>query len=100
MPTIFIYFGFTFFFSSNDHKPVHVHVDYAGHQNKLEFVYENGKLKDVLVKRVKGVSGLQEAALREAIKFVKAKEPEISIKWIEFYVKGKRLTPVKITKKI
>ena len=30
MPTIFEQDGFKFFFYSNDHRPIHVHVRYAG----------------------------------------------------------------------
>ncbi|MBC8005509.1 MAG: DUF4160 domain-containing protein [Verrucomicrobia bacterium] len=29
MPKIFEYLGFVFFFYSNDHKPLHVHVRYG-----------------------------------------------------------------------
>ncbi|MFT4176526.1 MAG: DUF4160 domain-containing protein [Luteolibacter sp.] len=30
MPTVFCEDGFRFFFYSNDHKPIHVHVRYQG----------------------------------------------------------------------
>jgi hypothetical protein len=34
MPTIFIVFGFIFKFYSDDHDPVHVHVEKDGHEAK------------------------------------------------------------------
>ena len=32
MPDIFTYFGFIFSFYSNEHEPIHVHVE---HKNKM-----------------------------------------------------------------
>lgn len=43
MPKIFEYFGYVFFFYSNEHEPIHVHV-------------ENGELKSV-VRRNEILSG-------------------------------------------
>lgn len=34
MPTLFIVFGYKFFFWSNDHDPVHVHVSKGGSEAK------------------------------------------------------------------
>ncbi len=34
MPTIFILFGFIFKFYSDDHEPIHVHVEKDGHEAK------------------------------------------------------------------
>jgi len=39
MPTIFEKDGFKFFFYSNEHRPIHVHVRYGGG----EAVFELGK---------------------------------------------------------
>lgn len=30
MPKIFEYFGFIFYFFSNEHEPIHVHVQHSG----------------------------------------------------------------------
>ena len=100
MPKIYEYFGLIFLFYANDHKPVHVHVKNGEYQNKLEFVYEKGKLKHVLVKAIKGKKGLSESMIKVALKFVKAKEHEISQKWLDFFAKGKKIVCEKITKKL
>ena len=35
MPTLFIIFGLRFFFYSNDHEPIHVHVSKEGAEAKF-----------------------------------------------------------------
>ena len=35
MPKIYEYFGFIFFFFSNEHEPIHVHVTKSGCQTVL-----------------------------------------------------------------
>ena len=41
MPKIFEYFGFVFFFYSNEHEPIHVHVTHKGCQRKDVKVFLN-----------------------------------------------------------
>jgi len=87
-------------FYSNDHKPVHIHVKHGECENKLEFIYLNGKLQDVLVKPVKRKKGLSESKLKDALTFVKVKELDISDKWFNFFAKNKKPVCEKITKKL
>lgn len=47
MPTIFIFFGYRFLFYSNDHEPMHVHIEKDGKKAKynlepVEQVYNKG----------------------------------------------------------
>ncbi len=42
MPKIFEYFGFVFFFYSNEHEPIHVHVIHGDCQLIYEITLENG----------------------------------------------------------
>ena len=47
MPTIFIIFGYRFYFWSNEHNPIHVHVEKGDceakyHINPLELVENYG----------------------------------------------------------
>ena len=37
MPKIFEYFGFIFFFYSNEHEPIHVHVMHNGCKPKYNY---------------------------------------------------------------
>jgi hypothetical protein len=54
MPTIFIVFGFVFKFYSDDHEPIHVHIEKDGHEAKynsvprIEQVYSHGFKKHEL----------------------------------------------------
>jgi hypothetical protein len=54
MPKIYEYLGLIFFFYSDEHLPRHVHVSYAEYESKLELHFENGKLKEIRVVKVKG----------------------------------------------
>lgn len=36
MPTLFILFGYRFFFWSNEHEPIHVHVSKGGSEAKYK----------------------------------------------------------------
>ena len=36
MPTVFIFFGYRFYFYSNDHTPIHVHVSKGGSEARYE----------------------------------------------------------------
>lgn len=38
MPKIFEYFGFIFFFYSNEHEPIHVHVMHNGCQSIFDLL--------------------------------------------------------------
>jgi len=77
MPTLFYFFGLRFFFYSNDHKPIHVHVSNSDGEakfsvNPLELIENRGlKPKDIRY---------AEAAIEE--------NKEIIIqRWNEFYKK-------------
>ena len=41
MPEIFRFYGFSFFFFSREHEPIHIHVE--GAEGKAKFDYENGE---------------------------------------------------------
>ena len=47
MPTVFTIFGLRFLFYSDDHKPIHVHIERGGCEAKfnvqpIEMVYNHG----------------------------------------------------------
>ena len=46
MPKIFEYFGFIFYFYSNEHEPIHVHVTHSRNENIFELVLMDGELID------------------------------------------------------
>lgn len=76
MPTLFIIEGFRFFFYSNDHAPVHVHVQHGG--GEAAFEIGNGvELRESF--------GMKIQELRRAEEIVLAHRNEIVEKWHEVF---------------
>ena len=100
MPKIYEYFGLTFFFYSNEHIPIHVHVQYGEYENKVEFVYENGKLINILFKKKRGVEQLPAAKQKEVSTFINHFHNQIVDKWTEFFILKKQIKNEKISKKL
>jgi len=91
MPKIYEYLGLIFFFYANEHLPVYVHVSVAEFESKFELAYENGKLKQVGVKKVKGKKPLEPKDEKEAIRFIKKYHVGIVEKWKQFFVENKKV---------
>jgi len=47
MPKIFEYFGIVFYFYSNEHEPIHVHVTTGDCETIFELIMEDGELKEI-----------------------------------------------------
>ncbi len=98
MPDIFTYFGFIFSFYSNEHEPIHVHVE---HQNKMtifDIHIQNGELLKI-ERRDKG-NPLSSKDEKEAMAFVQKYWRNIAEKWVNFFVYKKRVRCTDIKKKI
>ena len=92
MPKIYQYLGLIFFFYSDEHLPIHVHVSFAEYESKLELDFENGKLKEIRIKNVKGRLPLPFKEMKDAIKFVRKYYEGIVEKWTIFFVKNKKVS--------
>ena len=53
MPDIYTYFGFIFSFYSNEHEPIHVHVEHQDKMTIFDMIIVDGELVE-LKKRDKG----------------------------------------------
>ena len=91
MPKIYEYLGLIFFFYATEHLPVHVHVSVAEFESKFELEYENGKLIEVGIKKVKGKKPLETKNEKEAIRFIKKYHVGIVEKWKQFFVENKKV---------
>jgi len=100
MPKIYEYFGLIFYFHSNDHEPVHVHVKYNEFESKIEFELEDAKIVNIKLKKIRGINSIPDSKKSEAEIFVKTFGQQIIDKWIEFYVLKKKPKNEKITKKL
>ena len=47
MPDIFTYFGFIFSFYSNEHEPIHVHVEHKNKMSIYDIIVCNGELIEI-----------------------------------------------------
>lgn len=70
MPKIYIYLGIMILFYSNEHEPIHVHGKFQGNESKAEIIIENGDIKEIRIKTVKGRKPLKSAELNDFKKFV------------------------------
>jgi hypothetical protein len=98
MPKIFEYFGFVFFFYSNEHEPIHVHVIRGERQSIFELILEDGVVVSLLKRAAKGCQPLlgKEAATAET--FIKVYSQQIIQKWVDYFIMKKKIdcTEIKI----
>lgn len=71
MPTLFIIFGIRFFFYSDEHKPIHVHISYGGKLAKIQvtpeikIIYDHGVGPQILKKALKTVENYKDEIISE-----------------------------------
>lgn len=99
MPKIFEYFGFIFFFYSNEHEPIHVHVLKGETDVVFDIILEDGHLKAIEARKGKR-SPMSDKDQKTAEAFVRKYYKNIVEKWINFFVLKKSIRSTKITKKI
>ena len=100
MPKIYEYFGFIFFFFSNEHEPIHVHVMKSGCQTVFELILMDGELQEIRTRAEVGYPTLSEKDAATAEEFIRAYYKNIVEKWMNFFVLKKRVRCTQITKKV
>lgn len=100
MPKIYEYFGFIFFFFSNEHEPIHVHVMKSGCQTVFELILMDGELQEIRARSEAGYQLLNEKDKATAEEFIRAYYKNIVEKWMNFFVLKKRVRCTQITKKV
>jgi hypothetical protein len=100
MPKIYTYLGIIIFFYSNEHEPEHVHGKYQGKESKAEIIIENGLVKEIRVKTVKGRKPLSASTLNDFKAFVEAYADKIVQKWIDYFVLHKQVACEDINRRI
>ncbi|WAC12203.1 DUF4160 domain-containing protein [Dyadobacter pollutisoli] len=100
MPKILEYFGIVFYFYSNDHLPIHVHVSYNEYETIFEIFFEDGTLKDLKIRPAAGIEALPTPQLKEARKVIEAYAEVIVNRWTDFFVLKKKVSSIKITQKL
>lgn len=100
MPKIFEYFGFIFYFYSNEHEPIHVHVQHGSTESIFELIMMDGKLIDIHIREKRGIEPLSKKDKRTAKEFIEKYHKNIIDKWVKFFVMKKAVRSTNITKKI
>ncbi len=101
MPKIYEYFGLIFFFGSNEHDPVHVHIKKkGGGEIKAEFTIKNGSVEKIEFKTIEGKNPLSPSDWKTAERFVVVKQELIVARWIDHIVLHKKVKSITITKRI
>lgn len=75
MPTILCIFGLRFFFYSDEHLPIHVHIEQGDNDAKIEIA-----TRTVIYNR-----GIKANDMRRALEVIALYETEIIAKWYEFF---------------
>ena len=100
MPKIFEYFGFIFYFFSNEHEPIHVHVIHGGKESIFDLIMLNGALQEIRVRERKGAEPLAEKDKRTAEEFIRKYYKNIIEKWVKFFVLKQAIRSTTIKKKL
>lgn len=100
MPKIFEYFGFIFYFYSNEHEPIHVHVMHGETESIFELIMMDGQLERLNVRNKKGVIPLSNKDMRTAEDFIRKYYQNIIDKWVKFFVLKRSIRSTVIKKKL
>lgn len=80
--------------------PIHVHVQHDQHESVIEIIMENGEVKEIRVREKHGVPPLSSKDLKIAKEFVRVYANRIVDKWVNFFIKKKRVVCTNVTKKL
>ena len=100
MPKIFEYLGLIFYFYSNEHEPIHVHVTLGDCETIFELIMTNGELAEIRRRAKRGVDLLSEKDAKTAEAFILKYEKNIIEKWINFFVLRKQIRCTTIKNKL
>ena len=100
MPKIFEYFGFIFYFYSNEHEPIHVHVLHGGKEGIFDLIMMNGELAEINAREKHGADPLPEKDKRIAEEFIRKYYKNIIDKWVKFFVLKQSIRCTNIRKRL
>jgi hypothetical protein len=86
MPKIFEYFGLIFYFYSNEHEPIHVHVIHGDRESIFDLIMLDGSLVKIHIREKSSARSLSEKDKRTAEEFIRKYHKNIIDKWVKFFV--------------
>lgn len=96
----FLIFWIIFYFYSNEHEPIHVHVLHGARESVFELIMMNGELVEVRVREKKGAEPLPEKDRRTVEEFIRKYQKNIIDKWVKFFVLKQSIRSTNIKKRI
>ena len=99
MPKIFQYLQYIIRFYTNEHLPIHVHVQIQDREIKIELLISGDDIT-LVFKKVKGKTPLTEAEAKEVAVFLKAYYKKIIDKWQTVFIYHKKVKCEVINKKL
>ena len=98
MPKIYEYFGFYFY--SNEHEPIHVHVKHGDKESIFELIMMNGELDHINIRNKQNVPPLAAKDQRVAEAFIRKYSKNIIDKWVRFFVMKQQVRSTNIKTKL
>ena len=100
MPKIYEYFGFIFYFYSNEHEPIDVHVKHGDEESIFELIMMNGVLESINIREKHGATPLPLKDKRIAEAFIRKYSKNIIDKWVRFFVMKQQVRSTNIKTKL
>lgn len=89
-----------FYFYSNEHEPIHVHVIHNACESIFDMIISDGTLVEIRQRARKGVDPLSAKDVKTAEQFIQTYANNIIRKWINFFVLKQQVRSTIIKKKI
>ena len=99
MPKLFEWLGLAFFFYSEEHEPIHVHVVIADRETIFELIIDNGVVKEIRKRSNGGRAMLTNTEEKQAFKLIRKYKYGIIERWVKYFVWNKPIRSKKITSK-
>ena len=100
MPEIYEYFGLIFYFYSNEHDPIHVHVRKGDKETIFDLIIYNDVLTEIKTRKRRGRELLSANDEKKAKDFIVYYAEDIVNKWIKYFVLKSEVKTVHIKTKI
>ena len=100
MPKIFEYFGLIFYFYSNEHEPIHVHVQHGDKESIFELIMMDGELERINIRGKAGSEPLSGKDQRIVEGFIRKYSKNIIQKWVKFFVMKEQVKSTNITTRL
>ena len=100
MPEIFEYFGLIFYFYSNEHDPIHVHVKKGDKETIFDLLIYNDVLTEIQVRKRRSKEMLSASDEKKAKDFIIFYADDIVKKWMKSFVLKSKVEITHIKTKI